>query len=487
MLIESMRDIGYSLETALSDIVDNSITAGATTIKIFVNTSEGDASVAIVDDGRGMSEEELLEAMRPGSRNPRDHRGQSDLGRFGLGLKTASFSQCRQLTVVTRCDGETNAARWDLDHVAETDEWLVQIPDDPAAIAGTQNLPGRGTLVLWEKLDRLLESESPDGGVANFTRRIDAARRHLELVFHRFLLARGADRVQIFLNERPLEALDPFNRSHPATIAGPEEVIKVGEHVVSVQAFTLPHHTKVTTDEWERLAGTEGYLRTQGFYVYREKRLIVHGTWFGLARQVELTKLARVRIDMPNGLDAEWKIDVRKASAQPPFPVRERLRRIIEPIGATSKRVYTARGSRLVSDERLPVWIRRQDKGEITYRINEEHPMIVDFRSRLPPKYHGDLLKVLELAGAVFPLDALFADLGGAPESVVANQLEDSTLSQAVRTAREHLNATGLSACDLRDVLHVAEPFRSNWARVETILDELYQAGARNVRTTDEP
>ena len=478
MLIESMRDIGYSLETALADIVDNSISAGATIINIFVNTSEGDASVAIVDNGDGMSEEELLEAMRPGSRNPREDRAQSDLGRFGLGLKTASFSQCRRLTVVSRRDGQTSAARWDLDHVAETDEWLVQMPDHPDVVARRENLPERGTLVLWEKLDRLLEPKRSDGGVAHFIQLVDAAREHLELVFHRFLLARGADRVQIFLNQRPLDPLDPFNSNHPATIAGPAEVIKVGDHVVSVQTFTLPHHSKVTADEWERFAGSEGYLRAQGFYVYREKRLIVHGTWFGLARQVELTKLARVRIDIPNGLDAAWKIDVRKASAQPPFPVRERLQRIIEPIGATSKRVYTTRGTRLVSDERLPVWIRTQDKGKITYRINVEHPMVVDFRSRLPAKYRGDLLKVLELAGAVFPMDALFADLGGAPESVVANQLEDSTLLQAVRTAREHLRSTGLSARDVGDVLNVAEPFRSNWARVETILNELEEAGA---------
>ena len=152
---------------------------------------------------------------------------------------------------------------------------------------------------------------------------------------------------------------------------------------------------------------------SQGFYVYRERRLIIHGTWFGLARQVELTKLARVRIDMPNSLDGAWKIDVKKASAQLPPPVRDRLRRIIEPLGAASKRVYRTRGRKLIEENRIPVWSRIQNKNQISYRINDEHPMVLNLLSRLPPEARGDLLRVIEVAGASLPMDALFADLGG--------------------------------------------------------------------------
>src|SRR5690606_29337856 len=119
----------------------------------------------------------------------------------------------------------------------------------------------------------------------------------------------GARKIVILLNKRPLEALDPFHSKHPATVIGPVETIKVSDSRVTVQAFTLPHHRKVTPDEWERYGGPEGYLKNQGFYVYREKRLILYGSWFGLAKQTELTKLARVRVDIPNDLDAEWKID----------------------------------------------------------------------------------------------------------------------------------------------------------------------------------
>lgn len=301
----------------------------------------GQPSLAIVDDGEGMSEDELLAAMRPGSRNPLDTRDKEDLGRFGLGLKTASFSQCRKLTVASRKDGVISCARWDLDKVAQTNQWLVELLDEPSSVPWIDELGISGTLVVWEKLDRLVEGEASEARSA-FVSRIDDASEHLELVFHRFLAGeRGIKKIALELNGRALEPFDPFHSTHPATQAGPVEKIKSGGQEVEVQAFTLPHHKK-DPEGWERFAGKAGYLKNQGFYVYRGKRLIIHGTWFGLARQKELTKLARVRIDMPNGMDAEWKIDVKKASAQPPYHVRERLRRIIETIGATSRRVYTA-------------------------------------------------------------------------------------------------------------------------------------------------
>lgn len=473
VLIESMREIGYSLASALADIIDNAISAGATTVHIFVDTDGPEVRIGILDDGRGMTESELIEAMRPGSRSPLEDREPSDLGRFGLGLKTASFSQCRRLTVATRCNGATHVARWDLDYVAEKDDWLVQMPDDWSSVPWADRVPESGTLVLWEKLDRMIQKDGSDTDLSHFVREIDDARNHLELVFHRFLSAQlGQRKFRILLNERPLEPFDPFHSSHPATIAGPVERIRVGQREVVIQSFTLPHHRKVTRAEWERHAGPDGYLKNQGFYLYRERRLIMYGTWFGLARQTELTKLSRVRIDMPNDLDAEWKIDVKKASAQPPYQVRQRLRRIIETIGAPSKRIYTTRGKKLVEDNRIPVWSRIQDKGEIIYRINQEHPVLADFMSRVPSEVRHDFLRVLEMTGAALPMDAIFVDMGGEPDKVGGNVASDDMLRYAaVTTYRALLDE--ISAEDVIDVMRVAEPFRSNWSRTEKILNEV--------------
>ena len=472
-LIESIRAIGYSLSTALADLVDNCIVAQAETIQILASQETPDLKIGILDDGIGMTQNELLEAMRLGSRSPMEERPESDLGRFGLGLKTASFSQCRVLTVVSRIDGTTATARWNLDHIAESGKWQVQILDDTTSIPWMEHLGSSGTLVVWEQLGLGTDIQGSSPNVADFVRQLDEARSHLELVFHRFLSGEpGRRRIRIEMNNRPLEPFDPFNSRHPATIAGPEELIRVGNEDVLVQAFTLPHHGKVTSAEWERYAGPEGYLRNQGFYVYRERRLIIHGTWFGLARQAELTKLARVRIDMPNSLDGAWKIDVKKASAQLPPPVRDRLRRIIGPLGAASKRVYRTRGRKLIEENRIPVWSRIQNKNQISYRINDEHPMVLSLLSRLPPEARGDLLRVIEVAGASLPMDALFADLGGDSAALVGTATSEQALRYAAVTTFAHLNRTVKSVEDVLTMMRVAEPFRSNWERTEQILSE---------------
>ena len=472
-LIESIRAIGYSLSTALADLVDNCIAARAETIQIFASLDTSEPKVGVLDDGAGMTEEELLEAMRLGSRSPLEEREESDLGRFGLGLKTASFSQCRLLTVVTRTNGMTASARWSLDHIAESGKWQVQVPDDLTSIPWAEHLGSSGTLVVWEELGLGADDKDSGRNLVDFVRRLDEARSHLELVFHRFLSGEpGRRKVSIQMNNRSLEPFDPFHSRHPATIAGPEERIRVANEDVLVQAFTLPHHGKVTPAEWERYSGPEGYLRNQGFYVYRERRLIIHGTWFGLARQTELTKLARVRIDMPNALDGAWKIDVKKASAQLPPPVRERLRRIIEPLGAASKRVYRTRGRRLIEENRIPVWSRVQNKNQIFYRINEEHPMVLDLLYRLPPEARGDLLRVIEVAGASLPMDALFADLGGDMDSVVGSTTSEQALRYAALTTFAHLRRAAKSIEDVLTMMRVAEPFLSNWERTEHILME---------------
>ena len=473
VLIESMRDIGYSLETALADIVDNSITAGSSNIKLFASIDRASPQIAILDDGQGMDSDEILAAMRMGSRSPLEERAQTDLGRFGLGLKTASFSQCRRLTLVSRKNGCTSAAIWDFERVAETDEWLVEFPDNPEATPWADRLGESGTLVLWENLDRVVQDGSNDA-IAHFTKRVDEARSHLELVFHRFLATEpGHRKIQMFLNERPLESFDPFHSSHSATDMGPVERIKVGAHEVTIQTFTLPHHKKVTPDEWERYAGPAGYVKNQGFYVYRQRRLIIHGTWFGLARQTELTKLARVRIDIQNGLDADWKIDVKKASAQLPYQVRDRLRRIIETLGANSKRVFTRKGQRLLSDNRLPVWDRIQNKGEITYRVNPNYPMVDEFASRLSEGMRADFLRVLEVAGSALPMDALFADLGSSPSKVAGNATSDESLHQALQAAVKRLMDGKVSLEEIKEMLQFVEPFRSNWERTVPLLEQL--------------
>lgn len=473
-----MRDIGYTLESALADVIDNAISANASTINILYDTNCSEPFLSVVDDGDGMARDVLLDAMRPGSQSPTALRKEDDLGRFGLGMKTASFSQARCMTVVTRHAFVQSSARWDLDVVVARDDWLLQLPPayDPDSLPGVSEMGSSGTAVIWERLDRISDGASGSTLSDHMLDRLDSARRHLELVFHRFLQGeKGIRKVRILMNGRPLKPFDPFHSRSPATQRLPVEPIRVAGQDVHVEAFILPHHGKVSATDWERYAGEGGYLKNQGFYVYRGGRLIIHGTWFRLAKQSELTKLARVKIDMPNGLDALWKIDVRKASAQPPYVVRQRLKSLIDRIAEPSKRVYTSRGHRMTSDSQAVLWHRRVDKGQVSYEINRDHPLLAHIADELAEDQASELETFLKSVERSFPVDAVFSDAASDPKAVSQTALASDDLAAVVDLTVKVMTGQG---CDLETLLHDlgrAEPYRSNWAAAEPLIRQAHE------------
>lgn len=472
-LIEGLRDIGYSLETALSDVVDNSITAGAKCVELLTETSSEKPFIAILDDGIGMSEEELISAMRPGSKNPLATRDLPDLGRFGLGLKSASFSQCRQLTVVSRKEGKTSAAVWDLDEVAKQNVWAIQLPNDLSGIPCVGKIRASGTLVLWEKLDRLTDGHTRDiakrAELINL--RLAECERHLRLVFHRFM--DEAKQFRIVLNGRQLSPLDPFARKNPATINDPEEVLELAQGRIEIQSCTIPHHKQMSKIEWDDIGGTEGHQKSQGFYLYRGRRLILYGTWFGLCRQSELTKLSRVRVDIPNSMDGEWKIDVKKSSAQLPPVVKDRLKKVIERIVDGSKRTYRKRGSKLVDQERLPLWHRIQADGQIRYRPNVDHPAFAGFAASLPEELRRAFTNCIALVGASLPIETLHADMAGTAEQIVPDRVDEDTLVQAVQSTVSMLLGARKEIKEIMSMMKDVDPFRSAWDDTQRIISSI--------------
>jgi len=477
-LIEGLRDIGYSLETAISDVIDNSITARATIVRIVTESAGLDPFIAIIDNGVGMDEPELVAAMRPGSRNPLHNRESNDLGRFGLGLKSASFSQCRRLTVVSRKNGQVSAAIWDLDDVAASNDWSVELPDGHADIPCIEQLPESGTLVVWQKLDRLAGDSPPRSAVAasNIDRRIAETVYHIRLVFHRFM--ERSPPLAITLNGTRLKPIDPFCKSHEALrVADPEETIKLPKGTVTVQSITLPHHRALSARDWDELGGPDGHLKTQGFYLYRGDRLILYGTWFGLARQSELTKLSRVRIDIPNSMDADWKIDVKKSSAQLPPVIRDRLKNVLERIQAGSTRTYRAKGQKLVDEKRVPMWTRSKIGDSIAYTPNYEHPVIRDYASKLPEDLVRGFLNCVSFIGASLPIDTLHADMAGMAEKIAPRELEEDTLLQAVTATIIAMDAAGKARKDSIAMLRDVEPFRSSWSKTLAIIECIPETG----------
>lgn len=335
-LTGSLRDIGYEFPTAVADIVDNSIAAGATRVEIMVEYDGVDSCVAIADDGRGMSPGQLQEALRFGTRRS---YARGELGRYGLGLKTSSLSQCRALTVVTRSSKSTVrtfARTLDLDVIDEWDQWVVVDPpagDRMVRRARQWLAEGTGTVVLWQALDRVLPEKRPEGGWAR--RRLEslAARtaEHLAIVFHRFLDGDGREpQLVITVNGQKVSPWDPFASDEPATVRLPRqefeiEVGGVGGRV-QLHRYVLPSRDRFTTPtEFERLSGPMNWNRQQGLYVYRAGRLVQWGGWGGIRGIDEHTKLARAALEFDTDLDTAFNINVAKMRVALPPQLRQML------------------------------------------------------------------------------------------------------------------------------------------------------------------
>jgi hypothetical protein len=403
-IVESLRAFGYDLPTALADLVDNSISAGARHVWLSFHWDGARSTISVTDDGRGMSAAELVEAMRLGTRGPLAERQPHDLGRFGLGLKTASLSQCRRLTVRSRReDGIFETRCWDLDLIAATNDWRLlrgANADAEPHFERLDSLP-HGTTVLWQNLDRLTRGQDAQNEKhqLRFLERVEGVRRHLGMVFHRLLS--GPSTTRLFINERPIEPWDPFMEEHPATVRLPADPLRLGSVRVLVRAYVLPHFSKLTKLEHEAGAGPRGWLAHQGFYVYRRNRLLVAGDWLGFGwTKDEHLKLARIAIELPNSLDQEWQINVTKSRATPPLAMRDDLRRIAEHTRARAKAVYTHRGARLTpqgAPERVHLWEPMAKNDRVFYRINREHPLVrhLDANATDAATLHA-LLRLLE-------------------------------------------------------------------------------------------
>ena len=416
-LMWSTRAIGYTTPAAVADLIDNSVSANASNINIQFISGEN-SYVSILDDGCGMSPDNLRIAMRYGSRNPLQERSASDIGRFGLGLKTASLSQCKRLTVASKHGNTISAYCWDLDYIQKAQSWeLLELDDEDIC-----NLPqidslkqlSEGTIVLWEKLDKIFAGdEDKEHGLLV---KINEVEEHLALTFHRYLQGEpGLKKLTIKSNGISIKPIDPFYISK--SDAMPSEKIPVKYPIpdggfskanVIVTPYILPFSDSLSQEELTALGGKEGLIKNQGFYIYRNKRLIVAADWFRLTRKTDLTKLCRVKVDIPNTLDDIWTIDVKKSMAVPPEIVLRNLRRIISPIIKAGKRKYKFRATKETSTDKMQLWVTLETRNGMVYSINTEYPIVKDLMGEVKDKRKMQTL--LHLLEQNLPVNAIHTD-----------------------------------------------------------------------------
>jgi hypothetical protein len=305
-------------------------------VEIMVEHDGVDSRVFIADDGHGMSAAALLEALRFGTRRT---YGRGELGRYGLGLKTASLSQCRVLTVVSRSTKSvvrTCARTLDLDLIEEWDQWVIVDPSSTEPMVGRARqwlAEGTGTVVLWQTLDRVLPESRPEGGWAR--RRLESlasrAAEHLGIVFHRFLEGvDGRPQLVITVNGQKVRPWNPFAPDEDATVELPPQrfEIEAGNATghIRLRRFVLPSRDRFSSAaEFERMSGPMNWNRQQGIYVYRADRLVQWGGWSAIRGIDEHTKLARAALDFDTDLDASFNINVAKMRVTLPPPLRQLL------------------------------------------------------------------------------------------------------------------------------------------------------------------
>lgn len=397
LLLMSLRSVGYTEESAIADIIDNSISADAT--KIDVSFDWNRRRIVITDNGFGMGADALIKNMRIGSADPGEIRPSKDLGRFGMGMKTAAFSLGKRLTVITKTsDGFANAT-WDLDEVLHIG-WQLIIQEDAALSEFYGTLGEQGTIIIIDKLDRLIDKNDIGKSKQKFFRILSNTEKHISLIFHRFI---EEDGLALTINGNIVEAWNPFIPENRATQELSEEPVYSddGLHEVTIQPYILPHKTKFASpDDFKKAGGPKGWNYHQGVYLYRNKRLIVYGTWFDFIRKEPAYNLARIKVDISSADDELWNIDIKKSAASLPLFMRDTMARVIDVATEKSATVYNSRGT-YSKNPTIPnlsyVWEQRKTNGKYFFHINKKHILLKSIRAQLDEEGKDSLSAYLSL------------------------------------------------------------------------------------------
>ena len=416
--IKTLMRIGYDFNSAIADIIDNSITAKAKKINIICPPETDNPFLSIVDNGIGMEPEELIQNMRIGCKDPNQKREAGDLGRFGSGMKTASFSHARRLTVISHKKGKKIAAAcWDIDEIEEKNAWCLRELNEKD-IKDLEHLDkelikGVGTQLIWEKIKKFEETDHNNSKNSIETSMVDL-NKYLALHFHKFL--QGPNKINIYVQKLKVEPVDPFLTTKKGYQEGPTDETFVKGGKLQIKSHTLPHHSNLTQSEIDNIGGMEEIYKGQGLYIYRENRLIIAGGWMGLSRTYQLGKLARIEINIPSGLDDEWSTDVKKSSLQLPQKIKNRLKNLIQQPIKKSKRTYSFRGKKEEANEYWKI-IETRDKN-IIYQIDTGNNELIKIAKETPKKNISNLKEYLKNLAKNLPINHIHSKVSSDPKSI---------------------------------------------------------------------
>ena len=469
-LLTGLRAIGYSFSTAVADIIDNSVSAGATAVNVFFDPLATVPYFCILDNGCGMNFAELNNAMLPGSDRTDKVDCELELGRFGLGLKSASLSQCREFIVASKKYGKTNAMSFDLDVIEDCNKLMLKVLDKDEV----DNLPKidmlkayeSGTLVIWTKFDKI--ESSAKSFEDSFRNVVAEAKKHVEFVFHRFY-----NDIEIYFNNKRIEKRDPFLLgSFGRQQTGRTTSISIDGSVITITPYTLPFANSLTSEEKALLGNPKSIYDEQGFYIYRNKRLISWGNWMRMGVRSELNKLARIQVDIPSSLDEVWTLDVKKSSAKIPDMIKSQIKASVEDSIVRSKRTTRFPGVKEQTPE-VRVWDRvNEHEGKIRYQINRKTPAIVALEGVLGETEKELLEMVLSQIECYLPKYSISNDNMDA--LTIINSGDDAEEERLIKEIE-----TIISMCDdgikssVFDSIFIAENYQKLLGRKEEIRERV--------------
>ena len=422
-----------------------------------------------------MSSNEIVEAMRPGSQNPLETRATSDLGRFGLGMKTASFSQCRKLTVISKKTGYHSAYwTWDLDYVAMTHKWEL-IRWSPEVYVDAVDNQCSGTMIVWTDLDRIIPISTSANNIGAKQKFSDAWARvksHIAMTFHRFI---ESGDITIYWGENKIDAWNPFCLTEKKTQIFPTESLCFGLQKAEIKGYILPHKNNFSSEEnYRKAEGMNGYPAAQGFYIYRGKRLLLAGSWLNLFRKEDHYKLVRISIDLPNTLDSEWQIDIKKSTATPPLSCREQLRSYALDVRNKGMEVYRYRGKILkkkAGENFQPLWLEKKKGNKWSFVVNRDNQLIKNLQEEAKTNPVPAINKLLRIIEESIPTPTIYVKQSSEEESQKEpfSDMNISLIKEMLCQMYEKQTSSGLTSEQARAILKTIEPFDN----YEELIEEL--------------
>ena len=393
-LIKSIAEQGYSLETALADLIDNSVSANAEKVEILTENHENKLIVYLADNGGGMTEQELIRNMQFPS-NDMDHiREENDLGRFGLGMKTASFSQTRKFTVITRKKGEEifSARTWDVDYLKKCGKWRIKknTNDEIKSLFSEYESSSKkhlaayseytpNTIIVWEGLYKFENYTYTGNQFRHFKEQLNnVTSEYLGIVFHKFMELKK-NPLQIRINNTLVKPFNPFCSSTgeiPRSLGLKE--MRFGKDVLKMNAFILP--VKACDNQHKWTTKNHNLMDLEGLYIYRGNRIIFYGGWNNIIKKESKLRLARLKIQVGNLNDDKLQLNVSKSQISIPYDLKTGVLKYIIQLREEAKKEYNNRGVKKkngYSSKNNAELLSRivTTKGAI-YEINKEYPLV---------------------------------------------------------------------------------------------------------------